>query len=308
MGISQGPGRHHLKMTEAFAAYEGVRHRLPPVRRPASCIRLPDLDAIAEDFDTFLLDAFGVLNIGETAIPGVPARVAGLQKAGKRVLVVSNAAGYPHSNLMAKYRRLGYDFAPDDVITSRKTVLQALETVPPMRWGLIATESLGREDINHLDATYLAEDQAAYDAADAFVMLGSAAWTEQRQALLITSLTHRPRPVYVGNPDIVAPRENGFSTEPGSYAHRLADATGVAPQFFGKPFQNIFNLAFDRLADFDPARTVMVGDSLHTDILGGQTADIKTALIAGYGFFAGHDANAAIGTSGIQPDYILDRP
>jgi ribonucleotide monophosphatase NagD (HAD superfamily) len=52
----------------------------------------------------------------------------------------------------------------------------------------------------------------------------------------------------------------------------------------------------------------MVGDSLHTDILGGQAAGIKSALIAGYGFFAGHDVFPPIISSGIQPDYILDCP
>lgn len=57
-----------MKMHEAFAAYEGVRHRLPPVSRNAACQQFPDLDAIASEIDVFLLDAFGVLNIGDTAI------------------------------------------------------------------------------------------------------------------------------------------------------------------------------------------------------------------------------------------------
>ncbi|MGB1033566.1 MAG: HAD-IIA family hydrolase [Primorskyibacter sp.] len=308
MGFGQGTRRDHLNTKDAFEAYERVRHRLPAVTRAAACRRCPNLDAIADDMDVFLLDAFGVLNIGETAIPDVPERVARLQKAGKRVLVVSNAAGYPHANLMQKYQRLGYDFDPEDVITSRKATLAGLEDMPPTRWGLMATESLGRADLEHLDITYLAEDPAAYDVAEGFILMGSAVWTEQRQALLEAALIRHPRPVIVGNPDIVAPREDGFSTEPGSYAHRVGDATGVAPQFFGKPFQTIFDLAFARLGSFDPERTVMVGDSLHTDILGGQAAGVKSALIAGYGFFAGHDSDGPIMASGIQPDYILDRP
>ncbi|MDC6454361.1 HAD-IIA family hydrolase [Planktomarina temperata] len=297
-----------MKMHEAFAAYEGVRHRLPPVSRNAACQQFPDLDAIASEIDVFLLDAFGVLNIGDTAIPGVPERVAGLQRAGKRVLVVSNAAGYPHSNLMRKYNSLGYDFSPEDVITSRKATLAGLLNLPTLRWGLMATKSLGREDLEHIDVTYLAENLAAYDEAEGFILMGSAVWSEQRQALLEISLSRNSRPVIVGNPDIVAPRENSFSKEPGRFAHRLADTTGVVPQFFGKPFSNIFDLAFERLGNFDPNRTVMVGDSLHTDILGGQAAGIKTALVAGYGFFSGHDVMQPIAVSGIKPDYIIERP
>lgn len=296
-------------MPQAFAAYEAVRARLPDVAaRDAPCRALPDLDAIADEVDTFLLDAFGVLNIGETAIDGVPERVAGLQAAGKRVLVVSNAAELEHPKLIQKYARLGYDFAPEDVISSRKAVLQGLSSEPSRHWGLMGEPAAGRSDLGALDFSYLGDDPDAYENAEGFLMIGSSNWSEDRQARLETALRERPRPLYVGNPDIVAPREHDFSIEPGSYAHRLADATGITPVFFGKPFGHIFDLAFARLGDYDPARTVMVGDSLHTDILGGQAAGVKTALIAGFGFFAGHDVIPRITASGIRPDYILARP
>ena len=308
MGIGQSAGRNHLKMPEAFAAYEAVRHRLPLAKTRGACLRLPDLDALADDFDTFLLDAFGVLNIGETAIEGVPERVSGLQMAGKRVVVVSNAAGYPHSTLMKKYKRLGYNFAPEDVITSRKTLLHAAASEPDRHWGLIAQESFGREGVGHLDTTFLSDDAREYDAVDGFLMLGSSNWTEERQTLLEDSLARTPRPVLVGNPDIVAPREHGFSTEPGHFAHRLADRVGIEPRFFGKPFANIYDLAFAQIDGCNPERTVMVGDSLHTDILGAQTAGVKSALIAGFGFFDGHETHQPIAASGIYPEFILDRP
>lgn len=308
MGICQSARRDHLNVADAFASYERVRHRLPTAKVGGACKRLLNLDALASEMDVFLLDAFGVLNIGDKAIEGVPERVAGLQKAGKRVIIVSNAAGFPHARLMEKYTHLGYDFAPQDVITSRKATLFALANGPQLKWGLMATQSLGRGDIEPFDMVYLAQDAQAYDAVDAFVLLGSAEWNETRQSLLEASLKNAPRPVYVGNPDIVAPREHGFSIEPGHFAHRLAEKTGIEPQFFGKPFGNIFDLAFAHLGHVDLGRTVMVGDSLHTDILGGQAAGLKTALIADYGFFAGHDVEGPIAASGIKPDYILQRP
>ena len=55
-------------MKEAFEAYERIRYRLPDVTRRADCHRLPNLDYLASEIDVFLLDAFGVLNIGETAL------------------------------------------------------------------------------------------------------------------------------------------------------------------------------------------------------------------------------------------------
>lgn len=113
-----------LSTESAFEAYEAVRHRLPTVVPTDGGYRhASTLADIADEFDVFLLDAFGVLNIGEAAIPGTPERIKALTAAGKRVLVVSNAAGFPHQALMEKYSRLGYDFAPEDVITSRVTLL-----------------------------------------------------------------------------------------------------------------------------------------------------------------------------------------
>jgi glycerol 3-phosphatase-2 len=291
-----------LQINEAFLEYETVRHRLPAVSEIGQCTYLSNLEDLIDKIDVFLLDAFGVLNIGNTAIKGVPERILKLQKIGKRIIVVSNAGGFPHSLLMKKYEDLGYNFDTEDVITSRKALLRGLLKIPPQRYGLMATKSLGRADLENIDITYLSEEIAEYDNSDAFLLLGSAAWTEERQSMLLDSL------IYVGNPDIVAPREGGFSVEPGSFAHRIANATGISPIFFGKPFGNIFDLAFERLGDFNPERVVMVGDSLHTDILGGHTAGIKTALIAGHGFFAGQDINEPLQISGIKPDFILTDP
>ncbi|RYH06217.1 HAD-IIA family hydrolase [Tropicimonas sp. IMCC6043] len=294
---------------QAFASYEAARARLPQPASKATSRHAETLAEIEDDFDVFLLDAFGVLNIGETAIAGSPERVLDLKEAGKRVLVVSNAAGFPHSFLIQKYAGLGYDFAPEDVITSRKALLSGVQSEASRRWGVMATESLGREDLEDLDITYLAEDPAAYANAEAFLLIGSAAWTEERHSMLEDALRANPREVWVGNPDIVAPRETGFSLEPGYFAHRLAETTGIAPRFYGKPFANIYDLVFARLgSEIRRDRILMVGDSLHTDILGAQTAGVASALVADYGFFAGSDPHHAVEAAGIVPDFIIRRP
>ncbi|WP_254435888.1 HAD-IIA family hydrolase [Ruegeria arenilitoris] len=294
---------------EAFDAYEAVRHRLPENKTTEVNYRQAEtLEDIAHEFDVFLLDAFGVLNIGDTAIPETPDRVRSLKADGKRVLVVSNAAGFPHASLLEKYARLGYDFAPQDVITSRATLLSELNGQSDLHWGLMATPSAGLRDLEGLKLTYLEDDPNPYETVDGFLMIGSAAWSESRQTMLESALLERPRPVMVGNPDIAAPREYGFSKEPGLFAHRLADRTGVAPQFFGKPFSNIYDLAFQRLGHIDKSRVLMVGDSLHTDVLGAQNVGIDSALISGFGFFAGHDVEAAIKNAEIIPNFVLNRP
>ena len=46
-----------------------------------------------------------------------------------------------------------------------------------------------------------------------------------------------------------------------------------------KPSREFFRAAFDRIPDFDPARAMMVGDSLTSDILGGLQAGIATCWV-----------------------------
>ncbi|MEX0430282.1 HAD-IIA family hydrolase [Spiribacter insolitus] len=293
-----------------FTAYEAIRHRLPAPARKGACRRARHLGDIADRYDTILLDAYGVLNRGMEPVAGVPERICALQASGKRIMVVSNAAGFAHRTLMQRYGRLGYDFDAEDVITSRKTLVRQLEQEGLRHWGMIAGQHFGPDEFPPLDYRMLADDIADYDAVEGFLLVGASEWTPARQALLIESLKRRPRPLFVANPDLLAPQEGGYSTEPGTYAHEIQDETGVEPVFYGKPYGNIFELAMERLqqdAGIDPGRVLMVGDTLHTDVLGGQTAGLHTALVTRSGVLADMDIDAAIAASGIAPDWILDQ-
>ena len=194
-----------MELAEAFAAYEAARDRLPQPSRHGAARAASDLSEIADRFDVFLLDAFGVLNIGECAIPGVVERLQSLRDAGKTLMVVSNAASLPHEMLMRKYAALGYDFAPGDVITSRKAMMAALETAPPRRWGLMSSRAAGLGELATLDTEYLEDEGSVYD----------------RARMLITrwKIADDPRPVW--DPDI-SPRAKR-SRNPVTGRIRLAD-------------------------------------------------------------------------------------
>ena len=292
-----------------FDAYCAVRARLPQARFGEGHRSAETLGDVCDAFDVIMLDAYGVLNVGEREVPGAPERVAALRRAGKRVMVVSNSAGYPKRVMIARYARLGFDFTDQEVVSSREALLARLSKDPARRWGLMLGPGRDGEDFEGLSTEFLADQPAAYDRAEGFLLVGSDAWTEERQALLEATLRARPRPVVVGNPDIAAPRESGLSREPGHFAHRLTDRTGIVPNFFGKPFPAIYELALGRLSPRpDPARVLMVGDTLHTDILGGRLMGFSTALVTDYGALAGADVDAAIAVSGIRPDFVIRRP
>ena len=130
------------------------------------------------------LDAYGVLNVGETPIEGAVERIAALRAAGKRVMVVSNSAGYPKARMMQRYARLGFDFTPSEVVTSREALFAHLADVPTRRWGMMLNVSNGTDDLNGIDAHVLADDPAAYDAAEGILLVGSDGWTDARQDML----------------------------------------------------------------------------------------------------------------------------
>lgn len=287
----------------AFAQYENVRKRLPLSQARGASTRVPDLGALADDFDVFLLDAYGVLNVGNTPVSGAPARVAALQATGKQVMVLTNGASFPISHSLPKYRKYGYNFTAEDVISSRDALAAHLATRPASRWAAMAPKDAS---FDGLDVTFdlLEDSPEPYKNAEGFLLLGSQIWDDTRQARLVDALRTHPRPVLVGNPDLVAPYEHGFSLQPGLYAHRLAEETGVEPQFFGKPFGSMFTEAKRRYGNVPPERVLMIGDTLHTDILGGAAAGVKTLLVEDHGMFKGTDIRPYIAQSGIAPDYI----
>ena len=293
-----------IDVDAAFERYETVRARLPHAQFDTRSRQARDLEEIAELFDVFVLDAFGVLNVGDSAVAGAVERIAALRAAGKQLFVLTNAASYPRSVALAKYQGLGFDFAPEEVVSSRDVAASALARFKEVR--LWAAASGPDPDLSDLSGYIedLETDPNLLDRAEGFLLLSSASWTPARHEALVAALAERPRPLLVGNPDLVAPRETGLTLEPGWWAHDIADRTSVIPEFFGKPYANAFAAIKARCPGAQALRMAMVGDTLHTDILGGRAAGMSSVLITDHGLFAGRDVAPYIARSQIVPDII----
>ena len=292
-----------LALETAWARYESIRDRLPAICGQKVTRHVNSLLDVAAEFDGFVFDSFGVLNVGETAIPGAADCLAALRRMGKRLRILTNAASYTGDAAMAKYRRMGLEVLRHEIISSRDVTFAHLNTVAPgLRWGAIATKEDDFADAGGLRIIDILAPGASWEKIAGFVFLSSARWTPDHQERLVASLIQRPRPVVIGNPDLVAPREDGLSIEPGFWAHDLQDRTGITPHMFGKPYPEAFVMA---LAGMGPGRHAMIGDTLHTDILGGQAAGLATILVTDHGLFAGHKTAPYIAQSGIVPDISL---
>jgi glycerol 3-phosphatase-2 len=295
-----------LTFAEAWRAYRRAEARLPPKPPPLAPRRIADVAEIAEAFDLFVLDAWGVLNIADEPIPGAAAAVAKLRARGRRLLVLSNDGTREPAAAALRHRARGFDFSESEILPGIALLPEVLARLPPRAaLGLIADVPAPYPELTR-DMRPLADEAHAYDAVSGFVFLSSDDWTAARQALLETSLARRSRPLVIGNPDIVSPEPEGMAAEPGLFAHRIAEAIGIEPIFCGKPFAPIYDRVRALHPDVPPARILTIGDTLHTDVLGGRTAGWRTLLIED-GFCRGQDALGLAAECGIWPDFIAPR-
>jgi len=286
--------------------YQALRPLLP-IARPAPQHKADRLIDCLDAFDAFILDGFGVINVGMDKISGIDEFFAAAKAKDKHVVILTNGASNPSDIVAQKYLKWGLPVTADEVVSSRDALASFLPADQSHRSGLL--------QLDHTTAaldgvkTFAAGQHSLFDEADGFVFLGSVDWTEQDQTQLEASLARNMRPVWVGNPDVSAPHAAQFSAEPGYWIAKAMQAVPeLRPRWFGKPHAPAFQLAMDQVSRLAgrqlPAhRIAMVGDSPHTDILGGSAYGLGTILVTAYGLLRDHDADHICSQTGIYPDW-----
>jgi HAD superfamily hydrolase (TIGR01450 family) len=127
---------------------------------------------------------------------------------------------------------------------------------------------------------------------------------------LLNLLRETNVPVVVANPDLSYPVANDqVALAVGSLAAMVQ--TVVKKKFiqFGKPdtmmFSHGFACALANRGELTKDRVLMVGDTLHTDVIGASTFGIDTALVLS-GNTRREDAAIEIASSGIIPTYVCE--
>ena len=282
--------------------------RLPAPVRKGRAEPAPDLLALVDCYDAFILDGYGVINLGPEPIPGIAETVGALRAAGREVMVLTNGAGRPSRHTARRYAGWGLDIPEGLVVSSRDALEASLAAQPrPGLWGVMALpdSELGTLPV---ETALLEDDEEIYRRVAGFIFIRSEGWSIARHVLLAAALRESPRPVLVANPDISAPYPDArYSAEPGYWALRIEAETGVRCEPYGKPFGPAFELALPRLgaAGVRRSRVAMVGDGLYTDILGGLAAGLGTVLVTDHGLLKGFDWEARAARAGIFPDHVI---
>lgn len=244
---------------------------------------------------TVIFDADGTLWRGSEPLPGLAAVFAFLQRHGVASAIVTNSTVQTPARYRQKLAAFGVTSGPDEVLTASEITAVYVAN----RFGAAAVFVIGEEGLRQalVDVGCRLVPDARH-AADAVVVGGGRTLT---YAKLKDAVLHiRAGAAFIGaNPDILVPIEEGLVPEAGTLLAALQAASGVAALVLGKPERPFFDLALARL-NADPATTLMVGDRLETDILGGRQAGLRTVLV-----LTGVDTEATIPIKGIVPDGVF---
>jgi len=101
------------------------------------------------------------------------------------------------------------------------------------------------------------------------------------------------------NPDMVDPTEQGEEPACGTILAAIEAASGKKPYIIGKPNSLMMMMAAKKLG-VHPEESVMIGDRMDTDIVGGMEAGMKTCLV-----LSGVSKTEDLEAFPYRPDYVF---
>jgi len=276
---------------------------------------------LAERYDGFVLDLWGVIHDGVNAFPHAVDCLRHLRAAGKRTLLLSNVPR-PNAAVQTMMQRMGIpDALYTDILTSGEAVRRALRSPPDLWWA-----ELGQR-VFHLGP---ARDRPVLEGlpltvvdtpAEADFVLNTGPDDHRNpsdmnefESTLQACAVHRLKMI-CGNPDLEVIRGGVRVLCAGSLAVRYRELGGDV-RSLGKPDPAIYQPILEQMG-LPPDRVLAVGDSLRTDIAGAAGVDLAAcwvldglhgaALSDGAGGFDYVKAEAAARAAGLAPVATLPR-
>lgn len=248
-----------------------------------------------DSFDTIITDCDGVLYINNDAIDGVPKALNGLRKLGKKVIFATNNSTKNRVQFLQKLRKLGYTANLNEVFpTSYSSALYLKHMNFKRSVYVLGSQGIADELTavgikNHGVGPDLTPDEwtpgqarfkvdknvgavvVGFDNQVSFKKLAKAcSYVKQPDCLFIASNADESFPSI--SPEIFVPG-------PGVYVSAIKAGTGRDPIVLGKPGTYFFDIIRSQHPDIDPARTIMIGDRLTTDMPFGRNNGLSTLFV-----------------------------
>ncbi len=265
---------------------------------------------LAERYDVFLLDQFGVLHDGTSPYPGAVEALSALKRAGKTIVLISNSgkrAGPNESRLL----ELGFEPGSwDHFVSSGEVAWEFFHDMATSGRLLPNTKCLLISRDDDRSAIEGLPFALTKDGDDAGLVLISASegdrYDLEHYRRLLAPAAVRQVACFCTNPDKIMLTTVG----PRFGAGRLADLyenLGGSVTRIGKPYPAIFDAALALAGNPDRSTVVCVGDSVEHDIAGGRAAGVATVLVQSGILADTADLTDLFDTMDAYPDYTMDR-
>ncbi|KAK6041896.1 phosphoglycolate/pyridoxal phosphate phosphatase family protein [Cooperia oncophora] len=271
-------------------------------------------------FETFLFDADGTLWKGDTPLPGAVDFVSTLQRKEKRVFIVSNNPNRTMSQSLSRITKMGFEgFTKENVIDSGvivaayfrdrpdyagqpvyllgnenlKNVLESIGQVRCFGVGAQASET-------HTDEDSSLKPKAVVSSSDPYL-----SYAKIMQAACF--LRRNDVEFLVTDEDYALPVPNLGDEIPrsGCPSSIIQAVSGRTPKVFGKPHKPMADY-LKRKAHIDPAKTVMFGDRLETDIqFANENGFTSCFVLTGVHSLEDVEKAKQRGEKKLVPDYVF---
>lgn len=269
---------------------------------------------IAKNYKAIFVDSYGVLKNHNGLIDGVQPVIDYLREEEKTVRVLTNDASRSQEQQVEMFSMLGLTgLKNEEIITSGMLARHFLELKVKtgkiaylgtpnsagyfLQYGLepVSVADINLDDIDDIQAFVFLDDEG-FD------------WNDGINKT-VNFLRRKNLPIIVANSDKYYPiSKNDVAVAIGGISRLIESVLNQKFIRFGKPDSQMFMYAFDdinRSGMFTKSDILMVGDTLHTDILGGNKFGLQTLLVLS-GNTRPESVEMKINSTGIIPDYISD--
>ncbi len=232
---------------------------------------------IAELYDYFILDIFGVIHDGIKPFPGTLKCLQELKNMGKATCLLSNSPRRVNG-AVGQMDNMGISGGLfDHAVTSGEATFQALkhrdETLGDDCWFIgtsVVSEILEGLDLNLVDGS-----------EDASFILNSIPGTETSAVEILKKqlqiAADKGLPMICANPDLVVNIGVTQYECAGTFA-KYYEELGGHVIYHGKPHGPVYEMCYELLGSPDKTKVCAIGDSFHTDITGANRFGIDSVM------------------------------
>lgn len=225
--------------------------------------------SLLDEHDHLVLDCDGVVYVGADPVPGAAALVGAARARGMGLLFVTNDTSSSAAQVAARIGRCGIEVDEAEVLHAGRAAALHLAHAGARRVLVLGTEALADEvRAAGVVAVRTTEAGARGDGWDALVV-GQDPALAMRDLKRLVQAWRPGMELLAVNGDRNYPASDGLHVGCGAIAAAVAFAVDTEFVVAGKPSPILFAEAAARLG---PGRTMMVGDTLASDVAGANAA------------------------------------